>query len=103
MDRIIKSISEIEGESVKIMDDANAKKSEIFTQIQEETKAYDQQVEDETNERIKELRKGMEKDMYEKLAAQKEAADHYFHMLEEHYKENHASYAEHLFQDMTGV
>lgn len=103
MDRIINSISEIECDSVKIMDDANAKKSEIFTRIQKETKAYDQQVEDTTNARIQELRSKMEKDMEEKLTTQKNAADNYFHDLEAHYKKNHGSYVERLFRDMTGV
>lgn len=103
MDRIIKSISEIENDSVKIMDDANTKKSDIFARIQDETTAFDKELESETNKRIDDLKQQMEQDMQEKLAKQKNLADEVLMNLTKHYESNRTVYIERLFDEMTGV
>lgn len=103
MDRIIKNISEIESGSVKIMDDANAKKSTIFSRIQEETAAYENTVEAKTNARIAELRAKLEKNMHEKLEEQNAIANAALQALTLHYEQNHEAYTARIFKEMTGV
>lgn len=103
MDRIIRNISEIESDSVKIMNDANARKSEIFAQIQQETENYDAELEVKTAARITELKNRLEKDMKEKLSQQKQLADASLRNLEQHYESQRTHYVEQLFKEMTGV
>lgn len=103
MDRVIRSISEIESDSVKIMNDANAQKSEIFAQIQQETENYDAELEIKTAARIAELKNHLEKDMEEKLERQKQLADASLKKLEQHYESQRTQYVERLFKEMTGV
>lgn len=103
MDRIIKSISEIENKSVKIMDDANAKKTDIFSQIQAETKSFDSCLEAETNEKTKQLRARLERDMNEKLEHQSREAEHALNTLKEHYEQCRTDYVNRMFDEMTGV
>ena len=103
MDRIIESISGIEDGSVKIMDDANAKKAEIAAQIQEETESFNKELEAETNKRIEALREKMEADMKEKLRQQKDSAAQSLKDLENHYEGCRESYVEQLFKEMTKV
>lgn len=103
MDQIIESISEIENDSVKIMEDANAKKSQIFEQIKQETAHYDRELELKTNERIESLRLHMETDMKKQLAQQQALSAEYLKKLEQHYESRRKSYVERLFKEMTGV
>lgn len=103
MDRIINSISEIECDSVKIMDEANTKKAEIFAQIQKETEDYDNGIEADTQKRVLDLRRKLEQEMYNKLAQQQEAADCALKVLQQHYGDHHADYVNQLFNKMTGV
>lgn len=103
MDQIIESISEIENDSVKIMEEANAKKSKIFAQIKLETKAYDTELEIRTAARIEELKLRMEKDMEKQLAHQQTLAAEYLKNLEQHYESRRSFYVNQLFKEMTGV
>lgn len=103
MDRIIASISGIENGSVKIMEDANARKSEIAAQLQHETEEFDQALEAETNERIEALRAKLEEDMKGKLQQQKDYADTSLNDLKNHYENHREAYVERLFKEMTRV
>lgn len=103
MDQIIESISEIENDSVKIMEEANAKKSEIFAQIKLETENYDTELEIKTAARIEELKLRMEKDMKKQLAHQQTLAAENLENLEQHYESQRSFYVNQLFREMTGV
>lgn len=103
MDKIIEKISVIEHDSVKILEDARAKKQEIAAQIQEETKQFDSSLEAETKRRIKELEASMKQEVDDKLAKQKADAENALKRLEQHYRQYEETYVERLFKEMTEV
>lgn len=100
MDKIIASISGIEEKSARIMEDANLKKAEIANEINETTKAFDAQLDADTEKKLADLKNRLEQEMQEKLDEQKSAADRIIAALENHYNSNRKSYIDKLFADM---
>lgn len=103
MDRIIEKISVIEDASKQIMLDANAKKQAIADEIKKQTEEFDRGLEEETAARIAALRTNQEKDMREKLEAQRAGAEQAIKVLENHYVTQRESYVERIFREMTGA
>ena len=103
MDRIIERISAIENDSVKIMDEAAAKKKEIADQFHKETEVFDQKLEADTARRIEKLRAAMEAEMKKKLNDQKNQANDELKRIERHYANKRQLYVEQLFKEMTGA
>lgn len=102
MDQMIEKISAIEDESKQIMEEAVKKKQDIAEGVKKETAVFDQALEQDTAAQIAALRSGQEKDMEEKLEAQRAEAAEILSELNKRFEACHEEYAERLFKTMTG-
>ena len=100
MNNIISKISEIESAASSIMDNANLQKQALSKDMEQRTKAFDEQLEAETNEKIQAMRSDMELEMQKQLDLQKQDTDKTIVLLDQLYKKNHMQYVDQLFQDM---
>ena len=100
MNNIISKISEIESAASSIMDNANLQKQALSNDMEQRTKAFDEQLEAETNEKIQAMRSEMELEMQKQLDLQKQDTDKTIVLLDQLYKKNHMQYVDQLFQDM---
>ena len=100
MNNIISKISEIESAASSIMDNANPQKQALSKDMEQRTKAFDEQLEAETNEKIQAMRSEMELEMQKQLDLQKQDTDKTIALLDQLYKKNHMQYVDQLFQDM---
>ena len=100
MNNIISKISEIESAASSIMDNANLQKQALSKDMEQRTKAFDEQLEAETNEKIQAMRSEMELEMQKQLDLQKQDTDRTIALLDQLYKKNHMQYVDQLFQDM---
>ena len=100
MNNIISKISEIESAASSIMDNANLQKQALSKDMEQRTKAFDEQLEAETNEKIQAMRSEMELEMQKQLDLQKQDTDKTIALLDHLYKKNHMQYVDQLFQDM---
>ena len=100
MNNIISKISEIESAASSIMDNANLQKHALSKDMEQRTKAFDEQLEAETNEKIQAMRSEMELEMQKQLDLQKQDTDKTIVLLDQLYKKNHMQYVDQLFQDM---
>ena len=71
--------------------------------MEERTKAFDQDLEERTQQGIQELRKRMEAEMNKKLEKQRLHADNLLRKMEQNYEDHHEEYVEKLFRSLTGV
>ena len=72
MNNIISKISEIESAASSIMDNANLQKQALSKDMEQRTKAFDEQLEAETNEKIQAMRSEMELEMQKQLVRELE-------------------------------
>lgn len=100
MDTIIYKISDIESAAAGIMEDANIRKKAFSDQINEQTAAFDKDLEEETVAKLETLRSRMEIEMQEKLSRQQAAANKVLKLMELNYETHHEAYAKALFQSM---
>lgn len=100
MDTVIEKISQIEAAATSIMDHANQQKKAFASNMEEQTAAFDGQMQKETNEKIQELRAAMEIRMNRRLKTQQNDAQMVLRAMEKRYEEHHTQYVEDLFQTM---
>lgn len=103
MNNIIKQLSQIEDQSVQLLETASAKKKELTKSYEEKTKQFDETLEAETEKKIAALQQEMEASMNLQLEKQQEDANAAVARLERHYETSHKRYMEHLFQRMIEV
>lgn len=100
MDTVIKKISEIEAAATSVMDDANARKKAFAQEMADKTAAFDQNLENDTEKQVSELRARMEVEMNSKLSKQKTDADALLASMVKNYEDHHEDYVRDLFQTM---
>lgn len=98
MDRIIKKISEIEAAASSVMEHANQEKQAFAEKMEARTRAFDEELNAQTEEEILRLRRTLEEDMNSRLAAQKADAGRTLRRMETNYETHHQEYARKLFQ-----
>ena len=100
MDKLFDQLSDIENSASGIMEEANRRKAAFAREMEEKTKAFDQELEKETGERIRQVREAMEREKIRKLQEQKENSEKLLAQMERNYEEYGDQYAEELFRDM---
>ncbi|HCD45512.1 MAG TPA: ATPase [Lachnoclostridium sp.] len=100
MDTVIERISEIESAAASIMNDANERKKAFAKDMEEQTAAFDLQLEAETSKKIKELQAGMEISMNNRLKKQRSDSEKVLEAVEQRYEDHHTQYVEELFNTM---
>lgn len=103
MDTVIKQISEIEAAASRVMEDANARKKAFAQEMEDQTAAFDRELDAQTNQQISDLRARMEVEMNSKLSKQKSDAEAILARMEKNYKEHHVEYARQLFQSLIEI
>jgi predicted outer membrane protein len=100
MDKVIEKISDIESAATSIMDNANERKKAFAKKMEENTVAFDSDLEAKTNKKIEALRTQMEVEMNRQLEKQLSDSKRILTTLEKRYEEQHSQYVEDLFQTM---
>jgi len=103
MNTIIKKLSQIEEKSVEILAGGTAEKKALTVEYENRAKAFDQALNEKTEQKLKELRGRMEADVNARIKEQEEKAEHEIMHLEQHYEAYHKSYVDQLFASMTEV
>lgn len=103
MNTIIKQLSQIEDENVRLLAEAAERKKTLAAEYEEKTKQFDETLNQETEEQIEALRTDLEKTFTDQLAKQKADALASIKRLENHYEAAHLRYVDRLFQSMTEV
>ena len=101
MDTVIRQISEIEAAASAVMDDAIARKKAFAREMEEAAGAFDWELEEETENRIRTLRSNMETEMKARLSRQKSDAEDLLKRMEQNYESHHQEYARQLFRTLT--
>lgn len=100
MDTVIEKISEIESAAASIMNDANERKKTFAKEMEEQTVAFDAQLEAETNKKIEELRASMEISMNNRLEKQRNDSQKVLEAMEQRFEDHHTQYVGELFNTM---
>ncbi|CUX72267.1 hypothetical protein BN3590_04628 [Clostridium sp. C105KSO15] len=100
MDTVIEKISEIESAAASIMNDANERKKAFAKEMEEQTVAFDAQLEAETNKKIEELRASMEISMNNRLEKQRNDSQKVLEAMEQRFEDHHTQYVGELFNTM---
>lgn len=103
MNTIIKTLSQIEEKSNKIIADGTARKKALEAEYEERSKNFSENLAAETEQKLNALRSHMEQDMNARLSAQEQDASEAVARLEHHYKAHHEDYVNQLFQAMVEV
>lgn len=101
MNDMIEKLSDIEHTAASIMDAAHVRKKEAAKEMEDETAAFDRQLEAETASQISILKAKMETDMQAKLSAQRTVSLEILKELEDTYQTNHEALVKELFETMT--
>ena len=99
MNNIIRQLSQIEADTVQILEQGTARKKELASEYEEKARQFGAALERETADRIAALKASME----HQLESQKKAAEDAVRRLESHYESRHRRYADLLFQKITEV
>lgn len=100
MDTMIKQLSEIETAATSIMDNANARKKAFAEELAAKTAAFDQELDEKTEEQRQRLRANMETTLTAKLQQQKQDVHCLLQRMEKNYANHHNEYAARLFQSL---
>lgn len=101
MNTVIKRISEIEDAASTIMESANASKKAFAQEMEERTREFDRDLEEQTDQGIKEFRKRMESEMSGRQKQQKAKAEEQLQRMEQSFEECHEQYVNTLFSMLT--
>ena len=74
MDTVINRLSDIEKAAVSVMDGASERKKQMAREMEENTAAFDAQLEKENQDRISQIRSKMEEELQQELRQQSEDA-----------------------------
>ncbi|UWP57983.1 hypothetical protein [Ruminococcus gauvreauii] len=103
METVIKKLSEIEVAAKKIMDNANAELKVLDARMQENSDAFDAQVEADTRRRLGELRENLEKENNAALKKLKDDTEKGLTHLNQYYEEHHEALADEIVKRIIGV
>ena len=103
METVIKKLSEIEVAAKKIMDNANAELKVLDARMQENSDAFDAQVEADTRRRLGELRENLEKENNAALRKLKDDTQKGLSSLNQYYEDHHEVLADEIVKRIIGV
>lgn len=100
MEQILNKLSEIEITARRIMEDADRTKTALSAEMEQQCKAFDARLEQETDNKIKELRGTLEEKKNAELAALRQSTETALADLEVYYRQNHEKLSEEIFQKL---
>jgi len=100
MEQILNKLSEIELTANRIMEDADKTKAALSAEMEQECKAFDAELEKETNIKIQELRNSLEKKKDTEITTLRQQMETTLSDLDIFYSRYHQQLSEDLFQRM---
>ena len=103
MDSIVNRLTEIEDAASAIVRHAEEEKEILDQEYDEKRKAFDDELEKKTKERLDAIRAELEKKTASILEGQNEASDALIRSLQQEYEEKHTEYAHEILRHITEV
>ena len=100
MDLIVNRLAEIELAATRIIDAATLEKKELEKQSQEHIDAYDAKIDEETANKLRELKQKLDSQMTQELSALQSDTQKTIKMIEADYDANHETMASQILQHM---
>lgn len=97
MEDIINKLAEIEAAASHIMEDVSEQKKQLALEYDQAVQDFDRAIDKETQEKADGIRKGLERQMREKLACQESETARALEEMEKHYEECHTALAEKIY------
>ena len=103
LEKIIKTLAEIDSRSAKIMEAASNEKKGLEQAYRIKKDEYQKDAEERTQVKLQELQERLKLKMQEDLSAQAAAAEKYLDDLEKRYESDHTAIAAGIFNNLTEV
>ena len=103
MDSIVNRLTEIEDAASAIVRHAEEEKEILDQEYDKKRKAFDDELEKKTKERLDAIRAELEKKTASILEGQNEASDALIRSLQQEYEEKHTVYAHEILRHITEV
>lgn len=100
MEQILSKLSEIEVTAQRIMEDADRTKATLSSEMEQQCRNFDAELEQETNRKIQELRDSLKAQKDQELTALRNRTEKHLADLDAYYRQNHRQLAEQLFQQL---
>ena len=98
MEQILNKLSEIETTANGSMEEADKKKQELSAEMEETCRAFDNRLEQETEQEIQKIRQDLERQKDVQLTALLKDTEAGFAQLDSYYEKNHTTLSRELFQ-----
>lgn len=98
MEQILNKLSEIETTANGIMEEADKKKQELSSEMEETCRAFDNRLEQETEQEIQKIRQELERQKDVQLTDLLKNTEEGFAQLDSYYEKNHTTLSRELFQ-----
>lgn len=103
MEKIIKTLAEIDMRSAKIMEAASNEQKDLEQTFAARKSEYQQAAEDQTKKQVEELQIALNQKMKAKLAEQADASIQFLEALDSDFQENHTELASKIFTSIIEV
>lgn len=103
MDSIVKRLSEIENAASAIVEHAEEYKTVLDKEYRDARRSFDEELEEQTQERLQKIRSEMEEKTSRLLKSQSGANSDSIVALQKEYEENHTLYAQNIIKRITEV
>lgn len=100
MNTVIARLSEIESAAVRISEDAALEKKALAKEYEDKTKAFDQEIDAQTDERLENLRKELREKADRELKKMHEATQKILEGLDQEYERDHEKISQQLLDKM---
>lgn len=98
MEELLNKLSEIENAARSIMEAADRSKQALSEEMEKKQKAFDRQLEQETDARIEQIRSDLEREKDIELTALRQNTENAYKQLDSYYEKNHERLSRELFQ-----
>lgn len=102
METVITRLSEIEGAAVHLEEMAAEQKKEIAKEYGQKTEAFDQEIDAQTEEKLKQLKETLMQEAKENLTKMRRETEEELASMEREYEQNHKKLAEEILKRMIG-
>lgn len=100
MEQILNKLSEIEITARRIMEDADRTKATLSAEAEQQCKAFDAELEQDTNKKIEELRSSLEEKKNTELESLRQSMETALRELDVYYSQNQEKLSEELFHKL---
>ena len=100
MEQILSKLAEIEITAKHIKEDADRTKNQLSSEMEQQCKLFDSDLEAKTNAKIQQIRADLEKDKDKQLTTLREDTEQMFAALDSYYEKNHECLSRDLFYQL---